>query len=225
VLDDYTMMTRPAPACALRRCYARNRSVVTVIAGLFAVVIAFLIRNVVDANASLRAGDAARDAGEREMAILHFRHGLESYTPFGDANAQSLKRLLSMGDAAMARGDVDLALFAYRSGRFGILATRHLTVPFESYLAPIHRRIRNAESKRGGLERRKGPRLEAYEARLPVRWKGFLGAALFLLWLGTFPVLIRFGFDAFGARTRLLPYIGAAAIAAFAGWCGLLAAL
>ena len=207
-----------------RRVVGRHPGLTGTAAVLVALFSAFWIRNWIDAKESLFLGDAARNDGATETAILHYRHGVESYAPYADANREALDRLVAVGDASMRNGNVDRALFAYRSARFAILATRHVTVPFGAYLPALHRKIERAATAQEKGVGEVASELTRFEARLPVRWKGFSGAAIFLLWLASVPFTAFWGFRKEGKTTRFLPYLAALNLVLLTAWCCLIAA-
>lgn len=217
-------MKMPPSNRTIHRFLKRVPYAVWALVGAAALVSAFFIRNSLDAKESLRQGDAALENGFEDMAILHYRRSVESYTPIGKTGETALKRLIALGDAQMQEGNPDRALFAFRSARFAVLSTRHLFIPFEAYLAQIHQRIDNAASLRNPSFEKTAAKLSNFEKRLPSRWKGFLGAVAFLMWLASIPTAAVFGLKKEGGASRRLPYLAALMLVLFALWCGLLAA-
>lgn len=94
---------------------------------------------------------AAESVGDVPSAIVHHRHVLQWYLPIGTPATASLARLVALGDAAVEAGDLQLALFAWRSARTAILLTRHLWVPHADQLDPLHVRISSAMAQQTGV--------------------------------------------------------------------------
>ncbi|MCP4674148.1 MAG: hypothetical protein GY854_01230 [Deltaproteobacteria bacterium] len=139
-------------------------------------------------------------------AILHYRHALESYVPFGGAGEAAFNKLAEIGDERTAAGDIETALFAYRSARAGILATRHLWIPLEKELRGLNERIAHLmsrqvagdESGSPSVASRYATQLDSYKERQVSPGFGFLAGLGFLLWLGSLGLVVMRGFDARG---------------------------
>ena len=130
----------------------------------------YWVRIAVQSRSHVAMGDEAREAGDIESAVLHYRHGLESHVPLGGASAVALDRLITTGDEMSRVGNREVALFALHSARQGILAVRHVVYPFEDGLPEINRRItdlaaEDARSRGTGIAPASAELLGGYRAR------------------------------------------------------------
>lgn len=108
---------------------------------LVAVVLLGTVRSIVESRRTFAWGAEAEETGDWESAVLHYRHALQWYAPFGARTAASFDRLVAIGQQREEAGDVEGALVAYRSARHAVMAVRHFTTPLEDRLRPLHDRI------------------------------------------------------------------------------------
>lgn len=190
-------------------------------------VVLLWVRAAVESHRDFDAGEAAQAAGDLPSAILHYRHAVQWHAPLGSTCEASLDALTAIGDAAAAQGDVELALFAWRSARAGVMATRHLWTPHVGHLTGLHERIGLAMARQIAGDAAPDPaeaarftaQLDDWRARSPNPWLA-AGASLgFIGWILALIMLARRGFDADGALVRAgLVRWGSAAAALFVAW-------
>jgi hypothetical protein len=120
---------------------ARARWLVRGLAVLGLVFASFALRVVTSAASELRAGDRYRDRGEIEAALIHYRRAARWYAPGSPYHVDALGRLGQIGAGAEQKGDVDLALAAYRAIRAAIMSTRSFYVPEAERLDAADQRI------------------------------------------------------------------------------------
>ncbi len=120
---------------------------------LLGVVLAVLsVRAVTSSRSHLQRGDALRDAGDLDGAILAYRRSARWYAPANPYVPEALDRLATLATEAEAQGEAERSLAAWRSVQGAILATR-------SFYTPHHDRLVRAEE---ALERGRaasGPRV------------------------------------------------------------------
>lgn len=102
---------------------------------------AFTIRVVSSAAAELRRGDAFLEKGEREAAVVHYRRAARWYAPGSPYHVKALGKLARIGTEAEKKGDLELALSAYRAIRTAILSTRSTYIPERARLRAANERI------------------------------------------------------------------------------------
>ena len=124
-----------APAGARTRVLLRGLCVLALVLGSFA------LRVVTSAASELRTGDQYRGQGETEAALIHYRRAARWYAPGSPYHVEALGRLGKIGAEAEQRGDVDMALAAYRAIRAAIMSTRSFYVPERERLRAADERI------------------------------------------------------------------------------------
>ncbi len=204
-----------------------RRTVLAVSAALGLTVVLLWGRAVIDSHRDHDAGQAAQAAGDLPSAILHYRHAVQWHAPVGSTCDASLDALTAIGDAAAAQGDDELALFAWRSARAGIMATRHLWTPHADHLPGLHERIGLAMARQvadgappdASVAAGYTAQLDDWRSRSPNPWLA-AGASLgFIAWIVALVMLARRGFDADGAVVRAgFARWGAVAAALFVVW-------
>ncbi len=184
------------------------------------------VRNAVESHRSARLGDDAMASEDINGAILHYRHALELYVPFGGAGEAACEKLAEIGDERAATGDIETALFAYRSARAGIFATRHFWIPLEEEIPGFNERIallmsRQAAGGKSGdpsAASRYAKQLGAYKERQVSPGFGFLAGFSFLLWLGSLGLVVIRGFDSRGKPRASLRWLVPSALLLLVAW-------
>ncbi len=80
-------------------------------------------------------------AGRPREAVVHYEHTIKWYTPFSRDVHRAVNRLWDIGVQADADQDASLALYAYRSLRAGLYATRSFYQPYEDWIPKCEVRI------------------------------------------------------------------------------------
>lgn len=111
-----------------------RRTVAFGLATASAIVVLVAARVVLASKAELAAGDAARDAGDLDVARLHYRRAARWYAPASPYGADALDRLADLAIAAEAAGDPDAALASWRAMRAAIVSARSSYVPYAERL-------------------------------------------------------------------------------------------
>ena len=165
-------------------------------------------RAAVESHRYFGHGEASRAADDWESAVYHYRHGLQWYVPLLSRSGACFDALVDIGDARLRASDLDGALVAYRSARFGVMATRHLWTPLAGRLPDLHRRIAEGmvtqiesddPASRSAEYRAE---LDAYESRRPNPWLGLLSSLGFYGWLACLGWVATRGFDREGTVRR-----------------------
>jgi len=199
-------------------------------AAIALVVVALVVvtaRASVESSRSLSLGIAAESEGDAISAAYHYRHAAQWLTPFGGADDEALSRLVDLGDARNDAGDVEGALFCWRSARSAVMATRHLWTPHVDVLDGLHPRIADAMAiqrtddpdARPAHADRYRAQLDAWRDRQPSPWHAAGASLAFVAWIGALAAAGWFGLTAEG-RVRRRPlglWLGGAA-ALFATW-------
>ncbi len=181
-----------------------------------ALVVSLLIfwgRAVQGSRHAYHLGEEAVTAGELQHAAVQYRHAIQWYTPIGGRGHASFDRLVALGDTAAADGDVEGALFAYRSARLGVMSTRHLVTPMAGELPALHQKIGGLMSVQTGDPAdaaRFTAQLDAYQGRRPRPILGLLASLFFIAWLGSLFAAAWRGFTPEGrvVRGELIRWVG-----------------
>lgn len=192
-------------------------------------IVALTARATVASNAEYRAG-AAVEASDRESAATFYRHAAQWYAPLGlGASSEALDALVRIGDAERVDGDLEGALYAWRSARSAIFATRHLVMPHAERLPELHARIAEAMAAQQqavdpsvAVDEQAaifGAQLDAWPQRMPRRLPAFVGSLAFMGWIATLVLLAWRGITADG-RLKPGPAIrwGGASLVLLASW-------
>ena len=118
-----------------------TRRVLRVAAVVGVLLVAFTIRVVTSAASELAEGDALREAGDKEGALVHYRRAARWYAPGSPYHVTALNHLGEMAEAAERDGDTELALAAYRAIRAAIMSARSFYVPERDRLEAANARI------------------------------------------------------------------------------------
>ncbi len=183
-------------------------------------------RIIIESRRCYDLGQAAQAKGDVNGAILHFRHALEWYAPIGSASNAALRELMSIGDERSGAGDINSALFSYRSARIGIMATRHLWVPYRDKIPKLNQRIAHlmsvqalSDSKKGkSYASRYAKQLNAYKKRRPSPWRGFSAGLILLGWLCSLAVIVVKGFDKQGRPLITLRFLVPLSLLLLVAW-------
>lgn len=120
---------------------ARARTLVRVLIVAGLVLGSFTLRVVTSSASELHEGDQYRAHGQLEAAVVHYRRAARWYAPGSPYHVEALGKLGQIGADAEQRGDVDLALAAYRAVRAAIMSTRSFYVPEPQRLRAADERI------------------------------------------------------------------------------------
>lgn len=108
-------------------------------------------RAVWEGRAALSAGDQALVEGDADEAIAQWRRAARWYVPGAPHVGGALDRLEQLGAEAAERGDLDLALAAWRGVYGAIKATRSFYTPHSERLEPAMRAISELMARQEGL--------------------------------------------------------------------------
>ena len=193
--------SRWSPPPGLTRSIARA----ALLAGLLLAGLA--IRAWSSCSEELARADEAREGGDVESAIDHYRRAAVWYFPGNVRARAALEALMEIGEDAQARGDATLALAAYRSVHGATMSARHVVVPHEDLRARADEEIATlmAEGTVPPIDAHRTPdeRRSVYLAMLredrDVRTVWALLALFgFAAWVTGAAVFLRRGFDASG---------------------------
>lgn len=118
-----------------------KRALIGLALGL-AIAAALAARVIVSGRAALRAGDAAAEAGDAELAIQHWESAARWYLPLAPHVDEAYARLISLTGSDRRR-----ALSAWRAVRSAALATRSLWTPHADDLATANAAIAEIASR------------------------------------------------------------------------------
>ncbi len=209
---------------------ARLRWIGLLTAVLVAVGIPLLLRAGWEATAALNRANAAREAGDVDLAVELLGHAARWRVPGSTADDDALDDLLEIANDADSRGGEGrpMALRAYREARRSLLATRAWGIPRADDFHLANRRIAAlmaAQERDFGTDVGGTGDPEAYHLRLleavpgPVPWRANLAALAFLLWIGFTVMFVARALDAQG-RLRPRPAVrwGIAALVVLITW-------
>jgi hypothetical protein len=120
---------------AVTRAVLRAAVVVAVLFGAVAV------RVVTGSKAELELAERHEKDGDVDAAVVHYRRAARWYAPLSPFHVHALAALGRIGAEAEQKGDVELALSAYRAVRSAILSTRSFYVPEHERLDAANKRI------------------------------------------------------------------------------------
>ena len=208
----------------------KNKSVVwRVIWGVFlGIILLLFVRNVYFSYHYFEEGEVLVRDKDLPSAILHYRHSLESFVPFGGKNKDALVRLIELGNQAEKNRDLETALFAYRSARLGILSARHLWIPYKEELTYLHKKIAFLMSvQRSGqegspekLRARYFSQLDSVSNQHPNSWFALLSGCALIGWLVSLFGVVRYGVDREGGIKKRGYGLVLASILLLALWLG-----
>lgn len=208
----------PGEPTTLRPGLLVRATVVILLAG---VVLAWG-RAVVESRRFADWGDEAVAGEDWQSAVLHYRHAVQWHAPIGSASQRAFDALIAIGDERREAGDTEGALIAYRSARFGTMATRHVWTPRAAQLPELHQTIGALMAEQTGDTadaERFTAQLDAWRDRAPNPVLGLLASAGFAAWLGALVVVALRGFEPDGT-VRRAPLVrwSAVSVVALAFW-------
>ena len=119
-----------------------RRRTIAAIALLVLVCLGVVVtRAVWEGRQALSAGDSALATGDADEAIAQWRRAARWYVPGAPHVGDALDRLEELATQAAERGDIDLALAAWRGVHGAIKATRSFYTPNADRLEPAMRAI------------------------------------------------------------------------------------
>lgn len=206
----------------------RRARPVVVLAAMVVVALAVIAgRASYESARSYGLGEAARAQGASIDAAYHYRHAAQWLTPLGRSDDRALERLVDLGDERLDAGDVEGALFCWRSARSAIMATRHLATPHVDVLDRLHPRIAGAMAtqrtddadERVVHESRYRDQLDGWRERQVSPWHALGASVAFVLWIASLALAGWTGLTREG-RIRTRPLAGwlVASAGLFATW-------
>ena len=99
------------------------------------------VRCLTETRSELQLASESLKSRDNLAAVSHLRRAARWHFPGTPGSEQALEQLKGIALRAERSQDSDLALFAWRAVRGGILATRHLSVPHPQRLAEANRHI------------------------------------------------------------------------------------
>ena len=120
---------------------ALARTLLRTVAVLALIFAAITVRVVTSAKAELEIATRHDKEGDVEAAVVHYRRAARWYAPLSPFHVQALSALDRIARQAEQKGDVELALSAYRGVRSAILSTRSFYVPERGRLRAADKRI------------------------------------------------------------------------------------
>lgn len=110
--------------------------------GLCALALGLIVgRVVLDARAHLRAGTAARSAGDVPTAAREWGRAVRMYTPQNPYAQEAAQQLLREAQAAEKSGAPEQAIRCYRELRHAVLGARSFYTPYAELLAQADGRL------------------------------------------------------------------------------------
>ena len=100
-----------------------------------------VVRVGVESAVELSHGRAALAEGDDFIGVLHLERAVHWYLPGSPTVRRAAAELEAVGERAEQAGDRELALWAYRSLRSGLYATRSLWTPMPRTIARMDERI------------------------------------------------------------------------------------
>lgn len=100
-----------------------------------------VVRVVVASHQELGQAESLAGGGDVDAAIVHYRRAARWYAPGNPYATDALEALARVGRAAERAGDRERALFAWRSVRAAIMASRSFYVPHGDRLARANEHI------------------------------------------------------------------------------------
>lgn len=119
----------------------RLRGLLRVLCVALLLLVTISVRVVTSAASELERGQALQASGDLEAAVVHYRRAARWYAPASPYHVRALTRLAAIGAQAEAKGDVQLALGAYRAIRGAIMAARSWYIPERDRLRAADERI------------------------------------------------------------------------------------
>lgn len=130
--------------------------------------------------------------GDRESAIMAYRHAAEAWAPLS-ATTEALDALETIAQGAREQGNPEAELMALRAMRSSILAVRTLWVPNGDRLPAIHARIGELMAQQvndPAMATVFTAQLDQWRSRFPNQWLALLASALFVLWILSLPTSV-----------------------------------
>ncbi len=185
------------------------------------VVLAGWGRVAMQSHAECARADSWLIQGDRESAIMAYRHAAEAWAPLS-ATTEALDALETIARDAREQGNTDAELMALRAMRSSILAVRTLWVPNGERLPAIHARIGELMALQVDDPTAADAytlQLEQWRTRFPDRWLALLASALFFLWIISLPASVIWATPgAGGVNARRLLSGLAVSVVLLIGW-------
>lgn len=163
---------------------------------------AFFIKVRKESRQEYARAEAEYRNGRQREAVLHYERTIKWYTPYSRDVRHAVSRLWDIGAQADANQDASLALYAYRSLRAGLYATRSFYQPYQEWIPKCDARIvdlmaiekagPNAEPSEVDKHRERFARMYAREVG-PTLGGSILTIIGFFGWVGTTLGFIWFG--------------------------------
>ena len=105
------------------------------ILGLLAIMLVMLwVRAFYGSMQSYQQGEVFYNEHKYIRAVTYYDRAIHWYTPFNPYVAKSAERLWDIGENAEAKGDIKLALIAFRTIRRGFYAASHFITPGKAWI-------------------------------------------------------------------------------------------
>ena len=185
--------------------------------GLGAFLAIATVRILLDGRRHIEEAERLNREGDPAAAFAALEDAARAYVPGSPYPEKALREMALMARGAHMRGKIDAARERWRSVRRSVLATRHITIPHEDYLARAERQIALLESPSQGAEAKPLER-----PRDPSPILALLLFAGLVIWISSSAVLASgLGSSRVGgrSRTRTAAWIGS--VAGLALWVGM----
>jgi hypothetical protein len=173
-----------------------------VLVGVALALGAIVVRLLVDGRTAFRAGAAAEQRGETEIAIRHYLDAGRLYVPGGPYTRDALDRLDTIAVTAVTRGNYGTARAAFEAERAAMLGTRSFYTPHGNRLPDVERRLARllaaseAPAAMATFEQRAAWHAERLAERPGPKTSWFLLALVGLvIWVTSAILFIRRGLD------------------------------
>jgi tetratricopeptide (TPR) repeat protein len=121
--------------------YPVLRHIVRILGVILVLVVALIIKASYDASREFALAEQAYEGQQYAEAVLHYERAIKWYTPLSSTVQQAAARLWNLGTEAEQRGDLALALEAFRGLRGSLYATRSLYLPYEHWIPKSEAKI------------------------------------------------------------------------------------
>jgi hypothetical protein len=167
-------------------------------------------------------------SGRQRESVEHYERAIMWYTPLSRDVRRSVNRLWDIGDTAEANQDASLALYAYRSLRAGLYATRSFYQPYKAWISKCDARIVRLMAIEKAGPHADPSEVEQHRARYARMYARDVGPTLggsilteigFFGWVGSTLGLIWYGLSSQGNWLwRPCVWWGSGVVVFFAAW-------
>jgi tetratricopeptide (TPR) repeat protein len=121
--------------------YPILRHIARVLGVLLMLIVALVVKASYHAGQEFALAEQAHEQQQYAEAILHYERAIKWYTPSSPTVQQAVEHLWDLGTEAEQRGDLELALEAFRGLRGSLYATRSLYLPYEHWIPKCEAKI------------------------------------------------------------------------------------